>query len=61
MVNIVRSSRPEVLCKKGVVRNSAKFTGKDLCQSLYFNKTAGLRRDCYGRVFMSSYSMEVFL
>ena len=24
--------------KKGVLRNFAKFTGKDLCQSLFFNK-----------------------
>ena len=35
-----RSSRPEVFCKKGVLRNSAKFTGKHLCQSLFFNKVA---------------------
>ena len=34
---------PEVLCKKGVLRNFAKFTGKHLCQSLFFNKVAGLR------------------
>ena len=34
---------PEVLCKKGVLRNSAKFTEKHLCQSLFFNKVAGLR------------------
>ena len=27
----------EVFCKKGVLRNSAKFTGKQLCQSLFFN------------------------
>ena len=38
-----RSSRPEVFCKKGVLRNFAKFTGKRLCQSLFFNKVAGLR------------------
>ena len=37
------SSRPEVLCKKGVVRNFTKFTGKQLCQTLYFNKVAGLQ------------------
>ena len=42
-----RSSRPEVLCKKGVLRDSPKFTGKHLCQSLFFkslffNKVAGL-------------------
>ena len=29
-----RSSRPEVFCKKGVLRNSTKFTGKHLCQCL---------------------------
>ena len=32
-----RSSLPEVFCKKGVLRNFAKFTGKHLCQSLFFN------------------------
>ena len=29
--------------KKGVLRIFAKFTGKHLCQSLFFNKVAGLR------------------
>ena len=38
-----RSSRPEVFCIKGVLRNFTKFTGKRLCQSLFFNKVAGLR------------------
>ena len=38
-----RSSHPEVFCKKGVLRNFAKFTGKPLHQSLCFNKNAGLR------------------
>ena len=37
------SSRPEVFCKKGVLRNFTKFTGKHLCQSLLFNKVAGPR------------------
>ena len=36
-----RSSRPKVFCKKDVLRNTAKFTGKHLCQSLLFNKVAG--------------------
>ena len=26
---------PQVLCRKGVLRNFAKFTGKELCQSLF--------------------------
>ena len=40
-----RSSHQDVSCKKDVLRNFAKFTGKHLCQSLFFNKTAGLRYD----------------
>ena len=38
-----RSSRPEVFFKKGLRRNFAKFTGKRLCLSFFFNKVAGLR------------------
>ena len=37
-----RSSRLEVFCRKDVLRNFAKFTGKHLCQSLFLNKVAGL-------------------
>ena len=44
--------------KKGVLKNFTKFTGKHLCQSLFFNKVAGLRpatllkRDCGADVFL---------
>ena len=31
-----RSSRPEVFCKKSVLENFAKFAGKYLCRSLFF-------------------------
>ena len=41
--SLVRSSHPDVFCKKGVLRNFAKSTGKHLCQSLFFTKVAGLR------------------
>ena len=44
---IIRSSHPEVFCKKAVLRNFAKFTGKHLCQSLFFNKVAGLSLQLY--------------
>ena len=37
-----RSSRPEVFCKKGALRNFTKVTGKHLCQSFFFNKVADL-------------------
>ena len=33
----------EVFCKKDVLRNSEKFTGKHVCQSLFFNKVVGLK------------------
>ena len=37
-----RSSRLGVFCKKRVLRNFAKFTGKLLRQSFFFNKFVGL-------------------
>ena len=43
IIMLIRSSRPEAFCEKGVLRNFAKFTGKHLCQSLLFNKVAGPR------------------
>ena len=39
---LLRSSQRRCSVKKGVFRNFAKFTGKNLCQSLFFNKVAGL-------------------
>ena len=41
--NIFRSSHQRCSVKKGVFRNFAKFVGKHLCQSLFFNKVADLR------------------
>ena len=38
-----RSSHRRCSVKKGVLRNFAKFTGKHLCQSLFFNKVIDLR------------------
>ena len=40
---IDRSSRPELFCKKCVLKNFTKFTGKHLRQSLFFKKVAGIR------------------
>ena len=42
-VSQFRSSHKRCSRKKGVLRNFPKFTGKHLCQSLFFNKVAGLR------------------
>ena len=35
-----RSSRPDVFCKKSVLRTLRKFTEKHLCWNLYFDKVA---------------------
>ena len=38
-----RNSLPKLFYKKAVLKNFARFTGKQLCQSLFFNKVSGLR------------------
>ena len=38
-----KSSHRRCFIRKVVLRNFAKYTGKDLCQSLSFNKVTGLR------------------
>ena len=43
IMTIIRTSRPEVFCKKGVLWNFVKFLGKHQYQSLFFNKVAALR------------------
>ena len=53
--NSVKSSRPKVFCKKDVPKTFAKFTGKHLCQSVFFNKVAGhatlLKKETLKQVF----------
>ena len=39
------------VCKKDVLRIFAKFTGKTLCQSLFFNKVAGCNKETLAQVF----------
>ena len=41
-IMLLQKQPPEVFCKKGVLKIFAKFTGKHLCKSLFFNKVAGL-------------------
>ena len=36
-----------MFCKKGVLKNFVKFTGKHLCQSFFLNKVAGLRPEVH--------------
>ena len=56
-----RSSHQRCSVRKGVLRNFAKFTGKHLCLSLFFNKVAGskltvktpVRRHFFCRTYLS--------
>ena len=55
-----RSSPPEVFCKKDVLRNFAKFTGKHPCQSLFLNKvadprSASLSKESLAQVFFCEF------
>ena len=43
--SIIRSSGPNIFCKKGALRNFAKFTGKYLCKSLFFNEVVFLNTE----------------
>ena len=40
-INSSQKQPSEVFCKKDVLRNFAKFTGKQLCQSLFLIKLLG--------------------
>ena len=42
VLKIQRSSHRSCSVRKGVLRSLAKLTGKNLCQSLFFNIVAGL-------------------
>ena len=58
--HISRSSHWKCSVKKGIFKNFEKFTGKKLCQSLFFNKVAGVLcyrtrlDDCFRRVNSSN-------
>ena len=38
----IEKQPPDVFYEKGILKNSSKFAGKHLCQSLFFNKVARL-------------------
>ena len=45
LYQIIRSSRPKVFCKKSVLRNFTKFTGKYLCQRNPPNACKFIKKD----------------
>ena len=57
-----RSSHQRCSAKKGALRNFLKFTGKHLCQSLFFNKVDGAALSCsYCSINCDSENLSVFL
>ena len=48
-LTVFRSSHRRCSVRKCVFRNFSKFTGKQLCQNLFFNTVAGLRPKYYGQ------------
>ena len=56
-----RSSLPEVLCEKDVLKNFAKFKGKHLCQGLFFTKVFynSIKEETLAQVFSSEF-YEIF-
>ena len=61
-LNTFRSSHWRCSVRESVYRNIAKFTGKHLCQSLFFNKVAALRhRHGYFPVNFAKFLRTLFL
>ena len=52
---ISRSSHPEVFCKKGILRNFSKLTGKH-----FFNKVTGVTIDGVAAIIMRLSSILIF-
>ena len=58
---MVRSSHLDVFCKKGVLKNFAKFAGKHLCQSLFFNKVGNfIKKETLAQVFSCEFC-DIFI
>ena len=51
-----KSSRPELFCKKDILWNFAKFTGNDLCQSLFFRPATLLKKSLWHRCFPMNFT-----
>ena len=43
VAGLAETATGDVLYQKDILKSFAKFAGKNLCQSLFFNKVAGLR------------------
>ena len=56
---VYRNNHSQMFFKTGVFKGFAKFTGKRLCQSLFFNKVAGpkasFKKRLWSRCFLVSF------
>ena len=59
LVKTCRSSHGRCFVRKGVPRNFSKFTGKHPCQSLFFNKVAGVRPATLKKTLAPVFSCEI--
>ena len=50
---VIKAATGEFLFKKGFLKNVAKFKGKHLCQSLFFNKVAALSATLLKKVILA--------
>ena len=51
LILITPEAVAEVFCKKGILRNFAKFTGKHLCQSFKPQACNFIEKETLGQVF----------
>ena len=58
IITIFRSSLPEMFCKKGVLRNFAKFTGKYLFQYLFFKWALIHYQICIDRICLRTVCLQ---
>ena len=56
-----RGSHRKCSVRKGILRIFAKLTGKQLCQSLFFNKVAGEFWEISKKPFLQNTSRRVLL
>ena len=57
---ISKSSHQSCSVRKGFLRNFKKFTGKHLCQGLFFNKVAGLRPVNFVKFLRTAFSHNTY-
>ena len=58
--NTYRNSLPALYCEIGALKNFAKFTSKQLCRILFFNKVAGPQATLLKKRLWQFFSCKTF-